>query len=522
MNFELPFEILDGKDTVGGTKILLHEKGRGLLLDFGLNYNRFGRFFEEYMKPRVTAGVFDLWQLGLLPPYPSLYRSELMLHELLNAQKLPVDQIDGVLLSHAHMDHAGLIGTLDLNIPIISSATTLAILRAYQDSGRTQFYQEPAYGSPFEACDCRTHKIIRTGHYKTCSHKGRKAIVAEGDLSKGLRDLWRRQANPDGSGRGMDCGDITTIADSSIDWDVKMFPVDHSIFGACANVIESKNGAIAYTGDLRFCGSRSSATERFIKEAKKLGTDILITEGTQVTRKNQCKTTEKECEANCKEVIAKAERKLVIADFSPRNVERLITFLEIANETDRRLVILPKDAYLLNCLQKVEEKIPVPSDSLLVYDTPKGKEANWEKWIYDIYKNYLTSAPDISKSPGKYILAFSFFDMKFLNDIEPDGGLYVYSSSEPHTEEERIDFQRLNNWLSFYNIDVKGFRCEKLEDGDNFELEMESGYHCSGHATAEELEKIVLEIDPDILVPVHTENPEWFKEKFGKSCKVII
>ena len=84
-----------------------------------------------------------------------------------------------------------------------------------------------------------------------------------------------------------------------------------------------------------------------------------------------------------------------------------------------------------------------------------------------------------------------------------------------------IDFERLYNWLSFYELEIRGFKCEKAENSDKFKLSMEIGYHCSGHATAEELEKMIREIEPEILVPVHTQNPLWFERKFGDMCKVI-
>jgi ribonuclease J len=39
-------------------------------------------------------------------------------------------------------------------------------------------------------------------------------------------------------------------------------------------------------------------------------------------------------------------KSLVIADFSPRDIDRLLTFLQIARDSGRKLVILPKGAYL--------------------------------------------------------------------------------------------------------------------------------------------------------------------------------
>jgi len=521
MTSEIPVEVLDGKNTIGGTKILLTQKNHGLLLDFGLNYTLYGKFFEEYMKPRLPVGLRDLWQLQMIPPYPQLYRPELMLETYENSQKLPVENIDGLILSHAHMDHVGLAGILNVNIPIISSATSLAILRAHQDSGKPDFYQNTAYCSPHEMSSCREHKIIKTAHYQRAPHKGRSAIVMEGPLSENLQKLWRRKANPDDTGRAMEPGGITTLEAASMEWEIKAFPVDHSIPGACATIIKVDKEVVAYTGDLRFRGGAAASTQEFVRAAKKLGTTILITEGTQVTRQNQCETNEKECEENCGEAIQSARGKVVIADFSPKNVERLYGFLNIADSTDRHLVILPKDAYLLDCLQKVDPATPLPSDNLLVYDTPKGEEDHWEQWIFTTYADRSISAQQIASSPSDYILALSFFDMKFLNDIKPDGGLYIFSSSEPYTEEQMIDFKRLHNWLSFYKFDIRGFKFKGLENDGNFELDIETGYHSSGHATAEELEKMIWEIEPDILVPVHTTDHEWFKNKFSKKCKVI-
>ncbi|HEA70346.1 MAG TPA: hypothetical protein ENH98_00305, partial [archaeon] len=36
----------------------------------------------------------------------------------------------------------------------------------------------------------------------------------------------------------------------------------------------------------------------------------------------------------------------------------------------------------------------------------------------------------------------------------------------------------------------------------------EQGFHASGHASEDELVYIIDTIDPDIIIPVHTEKPE--------------
>ena len=46
--------------------------------------------------------------------------------------------------------------------------------------------------------------------------------------------------------------------------------------------------------------------------------------------------------------------------------------------------------------------------------------------------------------------------------------------------------------------------------------EFTKGYHASGHASVSDLEHVISEIDPEVIIPVHTENPIWFS-KFEKT-----
>jgi ribonuclease J len=46
-------------------------------------------------------------------------------------------------------------------------------------------------------------------------------------------------------------------------------------------------------------------------------------------------------------------------------------------------------------------------------------------------------------------------------------------------------------------------------------------FHASGHASKFELEYIIKQIDPEIIIPVHTERPEWFTETFGERVKLL-
>ncbi len=68
--------VYDGSDCIGGNKIHLEEKGRGLLLDFGMNFTRYGEFYQEFLKERSNRGIHDLINLGMIPKI-DVYRPDL-------------------------------------------------------------------------------------------------------------------------------------------------------------------------------------------------------------------------------------------------------------------------------------------------------------------------------------------------------------------------------------------------------------------------------------------------------------
>ena len=142
-----------GINEIGGNKILLEEDGRRLFLDFGFPYKGHKLFYEEYLKPRSGAGLLDPLAMGLLPPLEGLYRDDLEtpgLWQQFRPASLyrELDRLDGVLLSHAHLDHSGYISFLRDDIPIYTTAVTAFIAKAVQDSGKSDFDQQVCYFSP--------------------------------------------------------------------------------------------------------------------------------------------------------------------------------------------------------------------------------------------------------------------------------------------------------------------------------------------------------------------------------------
>jgi ribonuclease J len=224
----------------------------------------------------------------------------------------------------------------------------------------------------------------------------------------------------------------------------------------------------------------------------------LICEGTHVDSIEHA--SEEEVFINALEEVRKAKG-LVVADFGLRNVERLIAFYRIAQETGRKLVVPAKGAYLLETMRLVSDDVPdIGSLSdILIYKSPKARSPFWEEQLLQRYSDRTIVHSDVRMNQEGMILCFSFWDMKHLIDIEPEGGAYIYSSSEAYSEDQQIDLMRLRNWLNHFGMAFVG----DPEGGGE-------GLHASGHASGPDLLKVIHAIKPRMLIPVHTLHPGYF------------
>ncbi|HTY91417.1 MAG TPA: MBL fold metallo-hydrolase RNA specificity domain-containing protein [Methanocella sp.] len=495
--------IYDGAETIGGNKIYVEENGRGVFLDFGMNFARRNAYFDDFLSERSGRGIHDLVSLGMIPPI-NIYRQDLVPADMDGlVSGFPKINVEAVLLSHAHVDHNGNIGLLDPAIPVVASATSVAIMKAMRDIGQADVAQEVAYMS--------VRKRDNTGLYLSADSKvpyrGRDFCCPDGCPAELGEFLSRRPGGDSGRAKSFDGCGLSGIDGLELPFEVKTFNVNHSIYGALAYTLKGEGASIAYTGDFRI-GDNAKEMPDFIKEAR--SSDVLIIEGTRTGREGDVEVTESTVHDTCR-ATAEDVKGLIIADFGARNFERLEIFRRIAQETGRQLVITAKDAYGLYAIECADGACRM--NDVLVYDEIKDKTKS--KYETDTLARQCpityVSHLDIKNNPGNYILCFSFFDMKQLLDIEPEGGAYIYSACEAFSEEQEIDFGKLKNWLDHFDIKPYGFSY-----GENG-LEFDKEYHASGHASREELARVIDAVDPDVLIPVHTENHDWFIEKWEQT-----
>jgi ribonuclease J len=365
---------------------------------------------------------------------------------------------------------------------------------------------EAAYITPREE-NSGDSRLVDVTSYKKTPFIGRDfCLTCACENPGGFRSFWESQP----MSRALEPGALVAAPEFPGP-EFRAFEVDHSIYGSTAYAVNSDAGWIVYSGDLRKHGMFAGKTEAFVNEAKKLSPRLLIIEGTRASRKEKPGgngVSEGTVAKTCLDAAKNAE-KLVIADFSARNFERLDMFRGIADATGRELVVTIKDAYLLDAIQKVDGTSRIAE--LSIYRDLKGSRDGFEKQVMAAHPDKLLDPLDIARDPGHYICCFSFFDIKHLLDIKAEGGTYIYSSSEAHGEEQKIDFVRLSNWLTKFRFTVKGFQVAPGPDR-TFTVTPEPNYHASGHASAQDIVDIVRTINPETVMPVHTEAPEFFSE----------
>ena len=499
-----------GVGEIGGNKVLLEDGDIRVLFDFGIAFGRQQQFFNEFLRPRAARGLLDLLALGLIPPLHGLYREDLALpgvwdrfahHPLHRDVHRGSDglAVDGVLVSHAHLDHDGDLSYVDPRIPVLCSRVTAAIARVMQVTGQTSFEREMTYISP--RAPSPSGELVSD---RRAPYRARVFGFLDGMLSEGALDMWHRSPATSKALKPASPVEPDSIAGRL---HVRWWPVDHSIPGAMGFAVQTSAGWIGYTGDIRFHGEHGQRTKAFARELAELEPIALLCEGTHIQAETTL--TEGDVVDRASSLAEGAAGRLLIADFAPRNVERLFSFLEVARDAGRMLVVQPKDLFLLETIALFDPLAfpdPATISALGLYADPKAAPRTWETALRERWAEDTVTPNDVSTAPGAYILAFSLWDANDLVDLEGvEGGLYLYSNSRAYDDEQAVDLERLRNWVRLMGLVLHG------DPDDPHAVRL----HASGHAPGPKLAEFVRTVRPKLLIPIHTENPVWWTHQLA-------
>ena len=275
--------------------------------------------------------------------------------------------------------------------------------------------------------------------------------------------------------------------------DIKITPYlcDHSAFDSHMFLLECEGKKILYTGDFRSNGRKFF--QSLLNKLPKV--DALITEGTNLSNNKigKINLTEKELEKRGIELLEGNDRPVFVL-MAGTNIDRIVTLYKIANATKRLFLI---DTYVGVITDTIGGNIPNPR----TFSNVRIFLMNQDK--YEILKNYPQN------KIGKNEIANSNFMMCIRSSMKQylenrskefpfEGCVLFYSMWEGYKKQENM-----KEFLKF--MEEKGVKTISL--------------HTSGHADEKDFDKLIKKVEPKIIIPVHTENSEWFKRY--EHCEII-
>ena len=275
--------------------------------------------------------------------------------------------------------------------------------------------------------------------------------------------------------------------------DIKITPYlcDHSAFDSHMFLLECEGKKILYTGDFHSNGRKFF--QSLLNKLPKV--DALITEGTNLSNDKigKINLTEKELEKKGIEILEGNDRPVFVL-MAATNIDRIVTFYKIANAT-KRLFLL--DTYAGQITATIGGNIPNPRTffNVKIFQTSSSKHDILENYPKNkIWKNKIAKSNFlmcVRTSMKKYLESYP-------NEFSFEGCTLFYSMWEGYKKQEDM-----KEFLKF--MEEKGVKIISL--------------HTSGHADEKDFDKLIKKVEPEIIVPVHTENSEWFKRY--ENCEVI-
>ena len=275
--------------------------------------------------------------------------------------------------------------------------------------------------------------------------------------------------------------------------DIKITPYlcDHSAFDSYMFLLDCEGKRMLYTGDFRSNGRKSY--EPLLRKLPKV--DVLITEGTNLSNNKigKINLTEKGLEKKGIEILEGNDRPVFVL-MAATNIDRIVTFYKIANAT-KRLFLL--DTYAGQITATIGGNIPNSGtfSNVRMFLTNQNK--------YEILENYKKNKIGRKGTVNSNFMMCVRSSMKQYLENYPEGFSFegctmFYSMWEGYKKEKNM-----KEFLEF--MEEKGVKIISL--------------HTSGHADEKDFDKLIKKVEPKIIIPVHTENSEWFKRY--EHCEII-
>jgi ribonuclease J len=376
-----------GTNEIGGTCIELQSGKSRILLDFGMPLvNKSGNSFD-FTQYKILS-ITELVNQGILPDVQNAY------------SKKP--EIDGVIISHPHADHYGLLQYLNKEIPICLGEAT--------------------------------HRILE------------------------LNNIFLRQNNKILNPKYFEKEKPFTLGNFTI----TAYWADHSAFDSYSFLIEVENKRIFYSGDFRSHGRKAKAYKWFLHNAPQ-NIDYLLIEGTTIGKKRENPKTEEDIKAEFTRLFKKSASINYIYTAS-QNIDRLVSVYRACLNSQKTFVVDIYTANVLETLSDFA-RLPSPlkgfSNLKVLFPcrlTTSLFKRGYGKMAIKFSKHKI-SKDEISENPSNYVVLVRPSMIIDLGKIMASNGNLIYSMWEGYKEQTEtkqfIDWLKSKNF-TIYNIHTSG------------------------------------------------------------------
>jgi len=281
---------------------------------------------------------------------------------------------------------------------------------------------------------------------------------------------------------------------------VTPFLADHSAFDAYSLLVEADGRRLFYSGDIRAHGRKAAMFEGLLANPPEK-VDVLLMEGTHVRLEAAHDGAVLETESNLEERfvdLCHATPGAVVAFGSAQNLDRLVTVYRAAKRSGRRLVV---DLYGATVAAATRQSIPQPGFPGLCVYVPYRQRVKVKKaeqfGRVEAVKSCRVFPEALAASPGQFLLYVpSSTAGELINDgVLDQHGVAVWSMWDGYLEDD------------------SGIALKALLDESKVEL---VHLHTSGHASVKDLRRLVDAINPQRVVPIHSEATNRFAELFPR------
>lgn len=440
-----------GQHTIGGVIFSVTYGKDRVLLEFGSAYDPATAVFDGIVEPREYNWIRDRLKVGLLPRIDGIYRRE----DLGDYPLVSAEESDmntAVFITHLHLDHMALMGMLSPEIPVYMHHNAQIIERALEETGTG------IETLPREYRDITPFEPIRVG-------------------------------------------------------EIEVLPIlcrDTSYYDF-AFLITTPDGTIHWTGDVCLHGLQAERTFKQMEMLRERKIDVLLCDCTAfmdsvlklmipdldpkkiLPNPNvpENMLSEEEYYEGLFESLKKLKG-LCVFNYYQREMDDAEKFLQWSERLGRKCVFEPDTAYIVYKFFGIEPYVYIP-------DSPKLHREADSRWRRELAEHStLVSYEEICRNPAGYMLQNSYPHIMELFGLPSEGAGYIHADGIP---------------IGAFDPAYGNMR--KIVDKAGFEYVTFFCENYFGHGYPQQVKYFVDEINPKVLIPCHSYNPERLLPKDG-------